>query len=168
MFDNPLKVFDDQILKPETQDFGQYADGIKNITEAQQKVASEYLQDGSIEDACPPLKALLSIMATGHFEGKDVHHPEIRAMFTREYLLASDWYLTRLKIKQERDIRLWQRHVAYLKTFLSKTGNTEEAERLGLSHRLEEAVKELARVSSKDYRELLIGTLGADPLGGGG
>ncbi len=168
VFDNPLKVFDDQILKPETQDFGQYADGIKNITEAQQKVASEYLQDGSIEDACPPLKALLSIMATGHFEGKDVHHPEIRAMFTREYLLASDWYLTRLKIKQERDIRLWQRHVAYLKTFLSKTGNTEEAERLGLSHRLEEAVKELARVSSKDYRELLIGTLGADPLGGGG
>src|SRR5439155_3986197 len=77
IFDNPLKVFDEAILKPETQDFAQYVDGIKNITEAQQRVASEYLQDGSIADACPPLRALLSIMAMGTYDGKDAHDPAI-------------------------------------------------------------------------------------------
>ena len=59
VFDNPLKVFDDELLKPETQDADAFADGIKNITEAQQRVAQEYVQDGSIDDACPPLRALL-------------------------------------------------------------------------------------------------------------
>ncbi len=56
VFDNPLKVFDDELLKPETQDADAFADGIKNITETQQRVAQEYVQDGSIADACPPLR----------------------------------------------------------------------------------------------------------------
>ena len=84
VFDNPAKVFDTAMLQPETQDQDAFADGIKNITEAQQRVASEYLEDGSIEDACPPLRALLTIMASGSFEGKEANHPEIRRMFTRK------------------------------------------------------------------------------------
>ena len=43
VFDNPAKVFDEAILKPETQDPDAFADGIKNITEAQQRVAREYI-----------------------------------------------------------------------------------------------------------------------------
>ena len=91
-----------------------FIDGMKNITQAQQRVAKGYLEDGSIEDACPPLRALLTIMATGSFEGKDANHPDIRAMFTLEYLLASDWYRRRLETKQRKDIALWRRHLEYL------------------------------------------------------
>ena len=93
IFDNPTRVLDEAMLRPETQDMDAFADGILNITEAQQRVALQYFEDGSIEQACPPLRALLSIMAHGQFEGKDVHHPDIRRLFTREHLLASDWYL---------------------------------------------------------------------------
>ncbi len=103
IFDNPDAVFTDEILKPEIQDFDVYVDGINNIVEAQQGVALQYLQDGSIEDACPPLQALLLVMATGKYAGMDAHHPEFRAMFTRTSLLASDWYHERLEIKQQRD-----------------------------------------------------------------
>ena len=111
IFDNPAKVFDDAILRPETQDAAQFADGILNIVEAQRKVAAEYLADGSVADACPPLQALLHIMATGSWNGKDVHHPDVRALFTRDYLLGSYWYKARLKQKQRVDVALWHRHV---------------------------------------------------------
>jgi hypothetical protein len=104
VFDYPSKVFTDEILKPETQDAEAFADGIRNITEAQQRVATAYIEDGSIAEACPPLQALLTIMATGSFEGKDNRHPDIRKMFTRESLLASAWYRARLETKQRRDI----------------------------------------------------------------
>src|SRR5690606_3680646 len=102
VFDYPLSVFDESILKPETQDMEAYVDGIKHIAEVQQRVAQRYLDDGSIEEACPPLKALLYIMAEGSYEGKTVHDSDFRAMFTRESLLKSDWYMERLTTKQQR------------------------------------------------------------------
>ena len=114
IFDNPGKVFDEEILRPELQDKAAFIDGVKNIVQAQERVAKGYLEDGSIEDACPPLRALLMIMASGSFEGKGANDPGIRAMFTREYLLASDWYRRRLETKQRKDIALWRRHLAYL------------------------------------------------------
>ena len=105
IFDNPSAVFTEEILRPEVQDLEVFVDGIHNIVEAQQRVAQRYIDDGSIEDACPPLQALLYIMANGEHEGLKAHHPEFRAMFTRERLLESDWYQERLQIKQLRDIR---------------------------------------------------------------
>ena len=166
IFDNPSKVFTDEILKPETQERDAFVDGIRNITEAQQKVAREYLEDGSIQDACPPLQALLTIMATGSFEGTDVHHPHIRRMFTREFLLASDWYRLRLCVKQQRDVGLWTRHVAYLDAFLRDSTRREDASRLKLDQRRKHASTELARVSSAGYLENLVGMIGADPMSG--
>jgi hypothetical protein len=164
VFDNPTAVFTEEILRPEIQDPAVFADGIDNIVEAQQRVAEAYFADGTIEDACPPLKALLHIMAQGHYQGKDAQHPEIRALFTREALLASDWYRERLAIKQERDVALWQRHVRNLTQFLARAGHREEAERLGIAERLEHARAELARVSHPEYPASLVGTIGADPI----
>jgi hypothetical protein len=164
VFDNPASVFTDKILRPETQDPAVFADGINNIVEAQERVAQMYFADGSIEDACPPLKAVLHIMAYGKWEGKDAQHPEVRALFTRESLLASDWYKERLKVKQLRDIQLWKRHVASLSEFLSLSSHRDEAVRLGISARLEHAKAELLRVSSDAYRKDLLGTIGADPI----
>jgi len=164
IFDNPDAVFTDEILKPEIQDFDIYVDGIHNIVEAQQRVALQYLEDGSIEDACPPLQALLMVMATGRYAGMEVHDPEFRAMFTRESLLSSDWYRERLEIKQQRDIALWQRHCDSLQHLLDDESYTDEAERLGIPGRLRHARRKLQEVESQDYLQMLVGTLGADSL----
>ncbi|AGA33021.1 hypothetical protein TVNIR_1350 [Thioalkalivibrio nitratireducens DSM 14787] len=165
IFDNPSAVFTDAILRPETQDLDVFADGVANIVEAQQRVARRYLEDGCLDDACPPLKALLHIMAEGHYQGRDAHHPEIRAMFTRDYLLASDWYRERLEVKQGRDAALWQRHADNLQHFLELESHADEAERLDIADRLRSARAKLAEVRSAAYLESLVGTIGADPLG---
>ncbi len=57
VFDNPRKVFEEKILKPETQDLDSFVDGVLFIAESQKKVAIVYLEDGSFELACPPLQA---------------------------------------------------------------------------------------------------------------
>ena len=165
IFDNPSAVLTSDILKPETQNRKDFVDGIQNIVETQQKVAQQYLDDGSVEDACPPLKALLHIMAKGSYQGKDVHEPEIRELFTKESLLASGWYLERLQIKQARDIKLWSRHVESLQKFSSLANYASEIERLKIGQRLEKAKAELERVENPDYLEQLVGMIGADPLG---
>jgi len=85
-------------------------------------------------------------------------------MFTREHLLASDWYQERLEIKQHRDIDLWQRHVESLQQFLEDTDYRDEAERLGISGRLEAALQKLEWLRQPEYLASLVGTLGADPL----
>jgi len=89
--------------------YDSFAAGVEAIVEAQQRVAQNYFYDGSVEAACPPLKALLHIMAHREWEGKGVDSPEVRAMFTREALLASGWYQERLHVKQERDVAVWRR-----------------------------------------------------------
>jgi hypothetical protein len=167
MFDAPRAVFGEEILRPETQGLEVFVDGIENIVEAQQSVAASYLVDGSIEDACPPLKALLHIMASGNYEGKDAHHADIRALFTREALLASDWYRERLATKQQRDIALWLRHTAYLEAFANRASHQDVAEKLDIKSRLEAAKAKLEFVSRDAYLQSLRGTIGADPMGKG-
>ena len=164
IFDNPSTVLTEEILKPETQNLNDYVDGINNIVETQQKVAQQYLDDGSVADACPPLQALLHIMATGHYQGKDVHDPEIRALFSKESLLASDWYLERLEVKQTKDIALWRRHVDSLQRFTELPNYADEVERLNIKQRLTKAIAELARVESPAYLQEMAGMIGADPL----
>ncbi len=165
IFDNPCAVFTDEILKPETQNLDVFVDGVHNIVEAQQREAQRYIDDGSIEDACPPLQALINIMATGQHQGMDAQHPKFRAMFTREYLLGSRWYKQRLEVKQLRDIALWQRNVGYLKQFLDDGDYADEARRLDIAGRYRRAADKLKQVQSRDYLKSLVGTLGADPLG---
>lgn len=164
IFDNPAVVFDEKILKPEKQDLEIYIDGIDNIVEAQKHVAQQYLDDGSIEDACPPLKALLCIMATGEYNGKNIHDPAIRDLFDRDAMLASDWYKERLLAKQRIDIKLWKKHCKNLKKFLKLEGHEDLAESMGIRGRLKKAKARLAKVKAPDYLKALQGTIGADPL----
>lgn len=164
VFDNPSAVFTEEMLKPETQDLGTFADGVNNIVEAMHKSALLYFEDGSIEDACPPLRALLHIMAYGTFDGKTVNDPEVRGLFTRESLLSSDWYRERLLMKQQREVELYSRHVASLSAFLARPGYEAECARLRVASRLEAARLELERVSGPGYLEELRGSLGADPI----
>jgi hypothetical protein len=124
-------------------------------------VALLYFQDSSIDDACPPLKALIHIMAYGEFEGKSIDDPAIRSLFTRDYLLHSDWYQERLQIKQQRDCKLWQQHRDYILQRISETDPTDALNQV-LTDKLAAAELMLAKVSSPSYLESLQGTLGAD------
>jgi len=164
IFDSPMAVFDEAMLKPETQDREAFVEAIQHIVASQRRVAQGYLDDGSIDDACPPLQALLHIMAHGEYQGKDLSHSEIRALFTRESLLASDWYRERLDLKQQRDIALAERQVAYLKAFLEADARERcDPDQLAPCRALlTQAEAELARVGAAAYRESLWGSLGAD------
>lgn len=162
VFDNPTKVFDDGILKPETQNLDQYADGIQHICEAHVRIAKRYFSDGSIQSACPPLQSLLHIMAYGDHDGLKIDDPELRKMFTLDYLLQSDWYHQRILTKQKRDIELWGRHIHYLQEISGKLKNRKYDE-VDLGERLQLANRELDRVKRPEYREWLQGTLGAEP-----
>lgn len=164
LFDNPTRVLDEAMLRPETQSMDAFVDGILNIAQAQQRVALQYFEDGSIQQACPPLRALLSIMAYGQFEAKDVHHADIRALFTREHLLASDWYRQRLHSAQQRDIQRWQRCLDYLTDWTARQSDEALAAQLDIPARLAHARRELDRASAATYPGALAGTLGADPV----
>ena len=164
IFDNPDKVFDRSILQPETQDLGSFADGVKYIVEAQQRSARMYFDDGSIAQACPPLKVLLAIMAFGQHEGRTERAPEVRRLFTREALLASDWYRDRLTTKQQRDIVLWQRHRDDLAKALTEYGEANVALTQTIRQRQIIAAEQLARVQQPEYMTELVGTLGAEPF----
>jgi hypothetical protein len=107
---------------------------------------------------------LLHIMRDGHCEGKDLSHPEIRALFTRGQVLASDWYRQRLRARQTIATRQWRSHIAYLQKFLAKSSYADEAKRLGIARRLEAARREYARVKSAVHLEELRGSLGAEPV----
>jgi hypothetical protein len=164
VFDNPNKVFDNSILKPETQDEAAFADGILFIAEAQERIAKTYFEDGSIDLACPPLKALLHIMVHGQFEGSTINDPAIRNLFTLESMLASEWYSDRLRLRQLREQQLWHRHVQALETFQNSTEYAEEKLSMGISARLDAARQQLSKVLSPEYLAELQGTLGADRL----
>ena len=125
-------------------------------------MAQEYLDDGSIENACPPLKALLVIMAEGSFEGKTHLDPEIRDLFTRESLLKSDWYKGRLLNRQSRDAALWKRHAEYLKKFVANPHNERVSGRMGIAGRITYVNAQLKRVQSDAYLDELNGCLGTD------
>jgi hypothetical protein len=163
VFDHPDRVFGEAFLRPETQDLEAFVDGVHNVTEAQQRVALQAFEDGSIEDACPPLQALLSIMAHGAFEGKDTHHPAIRGLFTREALEGSDWYQQRLAARQRVEQKLWRRHVAALGAWLSENTAADGELTATMLQRREHAAAQLERVSSPAYLQSLHGTLGTDP-----
>jgi len=164
VFDNPNKVFDIEILKPESQDPAAYADGILYIAEAQQRIAKMYFEDGSIDLACPPLKALLHIMVDGSYENKTIRDSEIRSLFTKESLLASGWYTDRLRLRQLHEQQLWQRHIQSLETFFNSTDFAEENVSMNIVGRLERSRRRLAEVLSDSYLGELQGTLGTDRL----
>src|SRR5262249_31957051 len=88
----------------------------------------------------------------------------LRKMFTREAVLASDWYHQRLAAKQQRDIDLWERHVAALEQFLDRPRHPEVARRMDLPARVRGATRQLGMVSRPDSLARLRGTIGADPL----
>ncbi|MCB9382976.1 MAG: hypothetical protein H6509_00055 [Bryobacterales bacterium] len=149
VFDNPEKVFDDSLLRPESQNADAFADGVRYICEAHASVAQQYLDDGTADALVPPLRTLVEIMAKGDSNGVTEKDPAFRAQFTRDAVLGADWYQERLQAKQLRDAALWRRHAAYVANY---------------PERLRVAQRALARVQAPEYLASLQGTLGAHPF----
>ncbi len=162
VFDSPTIVFDEEMLRPETQGMDAYVDGVNNIVEAQKKVAKAYFDDGSINDACPPLQVVLHMMANGQYQGKTIDDPSIREMFTLDYLLQSNWYKERLIIKQQRDAALWKMNKSYIEQKMDETNESVTELWATLQGQMESTEQMLEWVNSDSYLERLQGTLGAD------
>jgi hypothetical protein len=159
IFETPSTVFTEEMLRPELQGWDVYASGVDAIVEAQTRVARGYFEDGSADAACPPLRALLHVMVHGQYEGMTLADPKLRALFDREATIRSDWYRERLRVKQRRDVALWQGHVRALESHRPEAGELPD-----LARRRAAAQEGLARVSAPAYLEELTGTIGADPF----
>jgi hypothetical protein len=162
IFDTPDAVLPEEMLRPEKQDLAMFAAGVDAIVDSQRRVALSYFEDGGVEDACPPLRALLEIMAHGSHQGMTLDDPRLRAQFTREAVLSSDWYGQRLRTRQRSETELWERHLRALEEF--RASGMEIPPQLDLEARLAAAKERLAHVSAPNYVNELTGTIGADPL----
>jgi hypothetical protein len=164
IFDNPSSVFTDDILRPEIQNLADFVDGVFNIAEAQARVARDYLEDGSVEAAIPPLKAILHIMAEGTWEGHGPEAPEVRRLFERDYVLASDWYRERLERYQAREAAYLDASALYLKKFLAERGEAGSILVRRAQAELGKVQERAATVRQKAWLESITGTIGLDPL----
>lgn len=161
LFDQPQSIFTEEILKPELQSMEAFVDGVLNIANGHEKAALNYFEDGSIEYAIPPIKALLSIMAYGQYEGKDLSSVEVRDLFKKEHVLSSDWYKERLRKKQQIEIDLMKKKVEHLEAFLANPVNQSAIKESDYPKRLEKAKEILLHYQSDAYLEELQGTIGA-------
>ena len=165
VFLHPDVVFTDEMLRPELQDLDEFAESMATIVKTHKRVAQAYFDDGGIEMAIPPLKALLEIMATGASEeGWTLTSPEFRDLFTAEAILASDWYAARLAAKQAEDVRQARGGISAIDAFMRWPENAEASERLDLAGQLVEAKADLKRVQSAAYLKGLKGTVGRQAL----
>lgn len=154
IFTSPEVLFTEAMLKPELQDLDVFADGLDNMMTTHRVVAENYFRDGSIELACPPMKALLHIMKNGEYNGKTLRDPAVRELFKPEVIVASDWYASRIAEKQRVDIAHWNRVLTYLKSYDQPFGGLDGLRRI-VSANLEQA-------SSKSYLKALAGSLGRE------
>ena len=103
-------------------------------------------------------------MAYGNYEGKDLNDPELRKQFNREYVIQSDWYKDRLKLKQQKDIDFLKKQIQYLNDFKSDQNNQQLVHDMKIHERIKNAGQRLHYIESADYMKDLEGTIGADPL----
>jgi len=164
IFDAPSAVFPEEVLRPELQSVDYFADGVLNIAEAQERVAKDYIADGSVSAAIPPLQAILHVMAEGSWEGKGLEDPELRRLFDRDYVLGSDWYKARLSAYADAERARLSEGVSYLEEFLGAPRGRDERELSRARRDLAQVKEKLARASLPSYAASLTGTIGVDPL----
>ena len=158
IFSTPASIFTPDMLRPELQDMETFVDGMDNMAGAHKRAAEMYFNDGSIEGACPPLKALLHIMKDGNYEGKTLEDESIRKMFTFESVINSEWYAERLITRQQIEVNHLQTVLANLQSLPAEEKTPQTATEI-------ESVKaRIKSVKSMGYLKSLAGTLGADPF----
>jgi len=162
MFDAPSAVFPIEVLRPELQSMEYFADGVLNIAEAQERAARDYLADGSIYNAIPPLAAILHIMANGNWNGKTLQDPELRRLFDPEYVLSSPWYKQRLTAYANSERARLENAERYLSAFLSAPAGRDQKELTRVERELIQVQKRLEHIAKPSYIDSLAGTIGLD------
>ena len=161
IFLHPDTVFTPEMLRPELQDADIFADSVRTISTTHARVAKAYFDDGTVSLAVPPIRALLEIMVNGVCsEGWTLYDPELREMFTRESVLASDWYAERIDAKQAEAVRRAERGIAHLEQFMADPRNASACEEIDVQARLDQVRKFHDRAVTAEYRQQLVGTLG--------
>lgn len=161
IFLHPDTVFTPEMLRPELQDADIFADSVRTISTTHARVAKAYFDDGTVSLAVPPIRALLEIMVNGVCsEGWTLDDPELREMFTRESVLASDWYAERIDAKQAEAVRRAERGIAHLEQFMADPRNASACEEIDIQARLDQVRKFHDRAVTAEYRQQLVGTLG--------
>ncbi|TNJ27759.1 hypothetical protein GMRT_10109 [Giardia muris] len=162
VFDAVYTIFEKEHMKPELQGLDAFADGILNIRESQLRVIDQYFADGSVDEAVPPLKHLLHICKYGEYNGLNLHSPEFRKMFTRDYVIESEWYRERLVAKQAQDVKMIEANIRYIHEFAKNEATAAEARRRGLcaDRIMIDAVARRDYLVSDEYLDALEGTLG--------
>jgi len=152
------------MLRPELQSIEEFVEGIENIEAAMEKSAKAYFEDGSYEAAIPPLKAVLSTMVYGNYEGKSIEDPEVRKLFDRDYVLASDWYKERIDRYREREIAYIESSISYLRKFLAERAEPKSLAARRVQVELSNAHTRLEHLTAPHYVSTIWGSIGLDPL----
>ncbi|MDR1595445.1 MAG: hypothetical protein LBR91_00780 [Puniceicoccales bacterium] len=157
VFSSPNDVFSEEMLRPETQDMEIFVDSMDTIVDAHRRAAALIVDSAEIEEAIPPLRALLNIAVNGEYNGMTLRDEAFRSMFTRECVIKSDWYIARLRKFQKSQIEYLANGIAYVadaKNFYGKDCSIDFDSR-------ETATKvKLEFVKTDVYIDSLIGTLG--------
>ncbi|MDO5737122.1 MAG: hypothetical protein Q4P15_11680 [Propionibacteriaceae bacterium] len=160
IFLHPHVVFTEQMLRPELQDMEVFAEAMRTIVTTHQRVAATYIDDGTIAMAIPPVRALLEVMANGATaDGLTLHDPAFRKEFTRESVLASDWYAARLASQRTSDIDHAERALAAMADFTAKE-HFDTTERLGILAKSDSVAARLAELQGDEGSDVYVGTLG--------
>lgn len=155
IFGNPSILFDEAMLQPELQGMDDFVDGMKNMVETHRRVALLYFEDGSIDLACPPLRAILHYMAHGEWEGHSIRDSGLRDLFDREKVLASAWYRERLERQAAYDRSFWEARAAYLDTL--EDGPLIQAAR-------DHVFEQIRKSTEGDPAKVFLGMIGRDRL----
>lgn len=161
VFSSPASIFTEDMLKPEMQDMNIFADSMDNMVGAHKRAAEAYFADGSIDGACPPLKALLYIMRDGNYEGKTLADESIRKLFEREEILKSEWYVERLMARQQVDVNSLQRMISQVQAKIVASDNDSLGRKY--TRDLTEANAKLKSIKTLNSLKSLAGTIGVDP-----
>ncbi|MDR0445310.1 MAG: hypothetical protein LBG98_03460, partial [Puniceicoccales bacterium] len=165
IFSSPETLFPEEMLRPELQDRDIFSKSMANIVDAHRRAAEIFFNDGSIEGACPPLRALLDIMAFGESNGLRRSSPEFRRMFDPSTIRSQEWYGARLEAFRQQQIHHWERCYCEVKTWcdqLCSEGNNADVMVFSASQRLDAIGEQLQRLQFQDTT-YFCGCLGLDP-----
>ena len=131
---------------------------------AQAVSAAAYFEDGSIEAAIPPLKAVLHVMAKGHYEGKSIHDPEVRALFDRDGVIGSAWYRERLEDYRDRESAYIATSVERLRRYLAESAEAGSVAARRARAELARTEERMEVLGQAGYIDMIVGSIGLDPL----
>jgi hypothetical protein len=107
---------------------------------------------------------VLHVMAKGHYEGKSIHDPEVRALFDREGVLASSWYRSRLEAYRDREVAYIGASVERLRTYLAESAEAGSVAARRARAELGRTEERMDILGQAGYLDLIQGSIGLDPL----